>query len=280
MPPRWSMATTASTISSSIQTNRAALAVIDWELSTLGHPLSDLAYTCMLYDVDASQDRRSCGRRFREERDPGRKPPSSTATARLSRPRRRSRPQLLQGLFTVSSPPPSRRVSTNEASTEMRAPRRPRCLAPRFRTSRGSRATLSESDELHDSTYRRLQAQGPLSQRRRARRVRRTNAQGISGRSIKFEASPSACPPTRRAWTSWDIAITLQFDSLDDVRRRTSSIQTTAPTSTTTQAPRSSFAQRLELQDLTSRKRGQTPFPKGLIPEKGVRPLFPGVNSR
>ena len=28
-----------------------ALAVIDWELSTLGHPLSDLAYICMLYDV-------------------------------------------------------------------------------------------------------------------------------------------------------------------------------------------------------------------------------------
>lgn len=27
------------------------LAVIDWELSTLGHPLSDLAYVCMLYDV-------------------------------------------------------------------------------------------------------------------------------------------------------------------------------------------------------------------------------------
>jgi aminoglycoside phosphotransferase (APT) family kinase protein len=27
------------------------LAVIDWELSTLGHPLCDLAYTCMLYDV-------------------------------------------------------------------------------------------------------------------------------------------------------------------------------------------------------------------------------------
>lgn len=27
------------------------LAVIDWELSTLGHPLADLAYTCMLYDV-------------------------------------------------------------------------------------------------------------------------------------------------------------------------------------------------------------------------------------
>jgi aminoglycoside phosphotransferase (APT) family kinase protein len=27
------------------------LAVLDWELSTLGHPLSDVAYTCMLYDV-------------------------------------------------------------------------------------------------------------------------------------------------------------------------------------------------------------------------------------
>ncbi|MGB5548179.1 MAG: phosphotransferase [Polyangiales bacterium] len=32
-------------------TELRALAVIDWELSTLGHPLSDLAYTCMLYDV-------------------------------------------------------------------------------------------------------------------------------------------------------------------------------------------------------------------------------------
>lgn len=27
------------------------LAVIDWELSTLGHPMADLAYVCMLYDV-------------------------------------------------------------------------------------------------------------------------------------------------------------------------------------------------------------------------------------
>lgn len=30
------------------------LAILDWELSTLGHPLSDLAYLCMPYHIDAS----------------------------------------------------------------------------------------------------------------------------------------------------------------------------------------------------------------------------------
>ena len=28
------------------------MAVLDWELSTLGHPLADLAYNCMLYRLD------------------------------------------------------------------------------------------------------------------------------------------------------------------------------------------------------------------------------------
>ena len=32
-------------------TEPKSLAVIDWELSTLGHPLADLAYVCMLYHV-------------------------------------------------------------------------------------------------------------------------------------------------------------------------------------------------------------------------------------
>ncbi len=31
---------------------KRAVAVLDWELSTLGHPLADLAYVCMLYDTE------------------------------------------------------------------------------------------------------------------------------------------------------------------------------------------------------------------------------------
>ena len=35
------------------------VAVLDWELSTLGHPLSDLAYNCMQYYIPVSEDRLS-----------------------------------------------------------------------------------------------------------------------------------------------------------------------------------------------------------------------------
>ena len=28
------------------------IGVLDWELSTLGHPLGDLAYCCMMYHID------------------------------------------------------------------------------------------------------------------------------------------------------------------------------------------------------------------------------------
>jgi len=33
------------------------LAVLDWELSTLGHPLADFSYHCMSWHIDASQFR-------------------------------------------------------------------------------------------------------------------------------------------------------------------------------------------------------------------------------
>lgn len=38
------------------KTNSSALAVLDWELSTLGHPLSDLAYLCMCLRLPAEGD--------------------------------------------------------------------------------------------------------------------------------------------------------------------------------------------------------------------------------
>jgi aminoglycoside phosphotransferase (APT) family kinase protein len=48
------------------------LAVIDWELSTLGHPLSDFAYHCMAWRLSPGQFRGLAGPRPRRPRHPGR----------------------------------------------------------------------------------------------------------------------------------------------------------------------------------------------------------------
>ena len=56
-PPRrcgWCTATTASTTSSWRRSRPAILAVLDWELSTLGDPLADFTYHLMAWDMPPS----------------------------------------------------------------------------------------------------------------------------------------------------------------------------------------------------------------------------------
>ena len=54
-------ATTASTTPSSIRASRASSRVLDWELSTLGHPLADFAYHCMSWRIPPGQFRGIAG---------------------------------------------------------------------------------------------------------------------------------------------------------------------------------------------------------------------------
>ena len=65
-------ATIASRISSSIPPSRAIVAIVDWELSTLGHPLADLAYNCLTYHLRAGSARPRRSRRHRSRRHAGR----------------------------------------------------------------------------------------------------------------------------------------------------------------------------------------------------------------
>ena len=53
MRPRSFTATIASATRSFIRREPRIIAVLDWELATLGHPLSDLAYACMYYHLPA-----------------------------------------------------------------------------------------------------------------------------------------------------------------------------------------------------------------------------------
>ena len=55
MRPQWSTETIGSKIRFSTPPNPAILAVLDWELSTLGHPLADLAYNCLSYHLPSGE---------------------------------------------------------------------------------------------------------------------------------------------------------------------------------------------------------------------------------
>jgi aminoglycoside phosphotransferase (APT) family kinase protein len=76
------------------------VAIVDWELSTLGHPLADLAYNCLTYHLpprrSADRDGRHRSRGHADER----------RTSRRTAPRRRERAarlELLPGVLDVQA---------------------------------------------------------------------------------------------------------------------------------------------------------------------------------
>ena len=61
---------------------RASLAVLDWELSTLGHPFADLAYQCMQWRLpNAGEFRGLAGARPRRARHSRARPTTSPPIA-------------------------------------------------------------------------------------------------------------------------------------------------------------------------------------------------------
>ena len=98
------------------------VAVLDWELSTLGDGLADLGYLCQDYHGDSYFSEGLGTANLARTRHPTKMSLSpSTAVTPVSR---KSTTGPSTSSTTCSALPPSFRVSTNAASTAMRHPRR------------------------------------------------------------------------------------------------------------------------------------------------------------